>query len=93
MKKEINVVDAGIIWIWQQKKLLISSALVFSRIRSAFLSQGDRNTIQQCLKTLPNGEKVRDFLLKCFFFSFCNLNFNRITQLLSKVMLENIQTY
>uniref|UniRef100_A0A1I7VNS6 BACK domain-containing protein n=1 Tax=Loa loa TaxID=7209 RepID=A0A1I7VNS6_LOALO len=42
VEKEINVVDAAIVWIWQQEKSLISSALVFSRIRSAFLSHGDR---------------------------------------------------
>lgn len=54
----MDVVDAGIVWIWQQKKRLINSVLVFSRIRSVMLSQGDRNTIRERLKTLPNGEKV-----------------------------------
>uniref|UniRef100_A0A8R1TST3 BACK domain-containing protein n=1 Tax=Onchocerca volvulus TaxID=6282 RepID=A0A8R1TST3_ONCVO len=70
IEKEIDVVDAGIAWICQQEKSLISSALVFSRIRSAFLSRGDRNTIQERFKTLPNGEKAR-ILIKYFIF---NLN-------------------
>ncbi|KAL3989898.1 BTB And C-terminal Kelch family protein [Acanthocheilonema viteae] len=63
VNNEIDVVDAGIVWIWQQKKPLISSALIFSRIRSALLSRGDRKTIQQCLKTLPNGEKMIPFIM------------------------------
>lgn len=67
---EIDVVDAGIVWIWQQKKLLINSALVFSRIRSAFLSHGDRKTIEELLKTLPNGDKVRLSSPFFLFFSF-----------------------
>ncbi|CAG9534482.1 unnamed protein product [Cercopithifilaria johnstoni] len=63
VSNEIDVVDAGIVWIWQQKRPLINSALVFSRIRSAFLSQGDRKTIQKLLKTLPNGKKMIPFIM------------------------------
>ncbi|KAM3728822.1 Twitchin [Dirofilaria immitis] len=70
VEKEINAVDAGIVWIWQQEKPLISSALVFSRIRSAFLSRGDRNTIQNRLKTLPNGEKLIPFIMTILCSSF-----------------------
>lgn len=58
---EISAVDAVIVWIWQQEKPLINSALAFSRIRSAFLTRGDRKTIQERLKTLPSGEKVEVF--------------------------------
>ncbi|VDK66418.1 unnamed protein product [Gongylonema pulchrum] len=60
----MDVVDAGLVWIWRQKKRLVSSVLVFSRIRTSLLSQGDRATIRECLRALPNGEKVRSSLLK-----------------------------
>ncbi|VDN35367.1 unnamed protein product [Gongylonema pulchrum] len=54
----MDVVDAGLVWIWRQKKRLVSSVLVFSRIRTSLLSQGDRATIRECLRALPNGEKL-----------------------------------
>ncbi|VDK84370.1 unnamed protein product, partial [Litomosoides sigmodontis] len=63
VRSEMDVVDAGIVWIWQQKKLLISSAFVFSRIRSALLSRGDCRTIEKLLKTLPNGDKMIPFIM------------------------------
>lgn len=54
----MEVVDAGILWLWQQKKRLFCTLIVFSRIRTAFLSRGDRETIRARLKTLYRGEKV-----------------------------------
>uniref|UniRef100_A0A0R3RGJ6 BACK domain-containing protein n=1 Tax=Elaeophora elaphi TaxID=1147741 RepID=A0A0R3RGJ6_9BILA len=75
---EMDVVDAGITWIWQQKKPLMSSALVFSRIRSALLSRGDRNTVQERLKTLPNGEKARIFSYNCTNLNYYNIEKHRI---------------
>ncbi|VDN89532.1 unnamed protein product [Brugia pahangi] len=71
VEKEINAVDAAIIWIWQQEKPLINSALIFSRIRSAFLSDGDHNSIQERLKTLPNGEKMIPFIMTTLTSTFC----------------------
>uniref|UniRef100_A0A1I8EH35 BACK domain-containing protein n=1 Tax=Wuchereria bancrofti TaxID=6293 RepID=A0A1I8EH35_WUCBA len=71
IEKEINAVDAAIIWIWQQEKPLVNSALIFSRIRSAFLSDGDRNSIQERLKTLPNGEKMIPFIMTTLTSTFC----------------------
>ncbi|KHN75999.1 hypothetical protein Tcan_18187 [Toxocara canis] len=58
VKSEMDVVDAGLVWIWKQKDRLAASQLVFSRIRTAFLSPGDRSTIRQRVKALSEGEKA-----------------------------------
>lgn len=65
IKSEMEVVDAGLVWIWKQKNRLAASQLVFSRIRSAFLSPGDRSTIRQRVKALWEGEKVRIAQIFC----------------------------
>uniref|UniRef100_A0A915PKY4 BACK domain-containing protein n=1 Tax=Setaria digitata TaxID=48799 RepID=A0A915PKY4_9BILA len=74
VQKEMDVVDAGILWIWHQKRPLINTLLVFSRIRSTLLSPGDFNTIQERLKTLPNGEKARliPIIMTTLWSTFCH---------------------
>ncbi|VDK42441.1 unnamed protein product [Anisakis simplex] len=62
VKSEMEVVDAGLKWIWRQKNRLAATQLVFSRIRTAFLSPGDKSTIRQRVKSLPDGEKVIRFV-------------------------------
>uniref|UniRef100_A0A0M3J8A5 BACK domain-containing protein n=1 Tax=Anisakis simplex TaxID=6269 RepID=A0A0M3J8A5_ANISI len=58
VESEMDVVDAGLVWCWGQKNRLEACNLVFSRIRTLFLSVGDKATIRQRIIELPDGEKV-----------------------------------
>uniref|UniRef100_A0A914ZGG6 BACK domain-containing protein n=1 Tax=Parascaris univalens TaxID=6257 RepID=A0A914ZGG6_PARUN len=71
IKSEMEVVDAGLVWIWKQKNRLAASQLVFSRIRSAFLSPGDKSTIRQRVKALWEGEKVLPLVASMLSSSHC----------------------